>query len=168
MLGPLLRALVGVPAEMTGLLLDITNRFGGENGDVFYADLAKFVRDWRRAVANVAPVVYLRRILAKQTITVGATTIFMYRLVVKGTCPQIFGSIGPDRRRWKDGVEVNEFSRLHPDKLYHSEHTTLFEMEDGSIIFAGIEIDLPSIGVFNINDAFVCQPIFQFQFAVPQ
>jgi hypothetical protein len=47
MLGPLMRALVGVPRKMLGLLLDIVNRLDSANGDKFYSDLAGFVKHWR-------------------------------------------------------------------------------------------------------------------------
>ncbi len=60
MLGPLTRALVGVPAKMLGLLLDIANRLGSADGEGFYSDLAKFVREWRKQV-EVAKV-YLRHL----------------------------------------------------------------------------------------------------------
>ncbi|MBP9711636.1 MAG: hypothetical protein KBD55_01210 [Candidatus Pacebacteria bacterium] len=53
MLGPLTRALVGVPAKMLGLVLDITNRLGSADSDTFYSDLAKFVREWKKAVAVI-------------------------------------------------------------------------------------------------------------------
>lgn len=49
MLGPLTRALVGVPATMLGLLLDIANHLHGKDGKAFYNDLAKFVRNWKLA-----------------------------------------------------------------------------------------------------------------------
>ncbi|MEK9181801.1 MAG: hypothetical protein AAB786_02155 [Patescibacteria group bacterium] len=50
MLGPLTRALVGVPAKMLGLVLDISNRLGSADAEGFYTDLAHFVREWKKPV----------------------------------------------------------------------------------------------------------------------
>lgn len=52
MLGPLTRALVGVPAKMLGLVLDIANRLGSADAESFYSDLAKFVRSWKKVTAQ--------------------------------------------------------------------------------------------------------------------
>ncbi|MFA5932325.1 MAG: hypothetical protein WC793_03035 [Candidatus Paceibacterota bacterium] len=69
MLGPLTRALVGVPARTLGLLLDIANRLSSVYGENFFADLAKFVREWKYTVVEETKV-YLRRLF---TATIGAT-----------------------------------------------------------------------------------------------
>jgi hypothetical protein len=45
MLGSVIRALVGVPQERLGVILDIVNKIGGENGVVWKKHLAKALRE---------------------------------------------------------------------------------------------------------------------------
>lgn len=47
MLGSLTRALVAVPQKWLGLLLDIVNKLMSNDGETFYRELAKFVRNWK-------------------------------------------------------------------------------------------------------------------------
>lgn len=53
MLGPLTRALVGIPEKMLGLVVDVVNRLGSTDGQAFYTDLAKYVRDWKKVAEAV-------------------------------------------------------------------------------------------------------------------
>lgn len=52
MLGPLTRAMVGVPARRLGLMMDIANRLGSADAEHFFSDLTKFVRDWKSVVES--------------------------------------------------------------------------------------------------------------------
>ncbi len=48
-LGPLTRALVGVPMKMLGIVMDIANRLNSEVAEDFYRDLTKFAREWKKS-----------------------------------------------------------------------------------------------------------------------
>ena len=50
MLGSLTRALVAVPQKWLGLLIDIVNKMMSNDGENFYRELAKFVRNWKSLV----------------------------------------------------------------------------------------------------------------------
>jgi len=52
-LGPLMRALVGVPGKMLGLLIDVVNRLSSEDGESFFTALAKFVQEWKKPVSSL-------------------------------------------------------------------------------------------------------------------
>jgi hypothetical protein len=74
-LGPLTRALVGVPVAMLGVLMDVTNRLAGTEGEAFFQSLKKFVSEWKApSLVETAKkaIVYLRRLYEAETITVGA------------------------------------------------------------------------------------------------
>lgn len=71
MLGPLPRALVGVPNNRQGIILDIANRLNtdSESGEVFHGDLAKFVRSWKKTATTKPRILSL--ISAGQSIEIG-------------------------------------------------------------------------------------------------
>jgi len=50
MLGPIIRALVGVPEKDLGILLDITNKIGGKDGEQWRA---RFAEDLRKGIMAV-------------------------------------------------------------------------------------------------------------------
>ena len=54
-LGPLVRALVGVPIVMLGILMDIANRLAGVDGEDFFQALKKFVSDWKVPTPAASP-----------------------------------------------------------------------------------------------------------------
>ena len=73
MLGPLTRALVGVPVTMLGLILDIVNKLSSSDGNLFYTELAKFVKNWRKTVETAkTQILYL--LSAGEDLTIGPTT----------------------------------------------------------------------------------------------
>lgn len=97
MLGPLTRALVGVPTKMLGLLLDIVNRLGSADGENFFNDLAKFVREWRKKVVETTKgaKTYLRRLFTfKLGPADGKSTIARARKVFRGYLAPEFESSG--------------------------------------------------------------------------
>lgn len=98
MLGPLTRALVGVPVKMLGLLLDIANRLGRPEDDIeFFNDLAKFVREWRKKVVETTKEVktYLRHLFTlKLGATSGKDTYSTARKVFRGYFAPEFESFG--------------------------------------------------------------------------
>lgn len=118
MLGPLTRALVGVPVKMLGLVLDIANRLGSADVDGFYTDLAKFVREWKKQVTIM---VYLCRLFEAETIHIGATD----GTETLAKAGDVFtGYVDPDFRNW--GLDV-------PDEETAEMPVTIHELvQDGA------------------------------------
>lgn len=75
-LGPLMRALVGVPEKMLGLVLGIVNRLSSADGECFYTDLASFVGQWKKqGAAKVTEAAKEVKVYLKHlgTVPLGAT-----------------------------------------------------------------------------------------------
>lgn len=133
MLGPLTRALVGVPVKMLGLVLDIANRLGSADVDGFYTDLAKFVRGWKKQETIV---VYLRRLYETEVIKLGDTVFAVYEQVMDGTFAQLFESLGDkDRLCFASREQIDEFCRVHRDRLRSSGYGNFFLYKEGENFF---------------------------------
>jgi len=163
MLVKAVQMLVTVPAEMRGTLVDLLEKVQGEDGKKCFAGLKKYLR----GELVEKPIVYLRQLFTEQTITVGSTTVFVYEMVVDGTYSQIFGSLGPNRRCWKDRAEVDEFCRLHHDKLRSGGYATFFEME-GSVLHAHVRDGRLGVYASRFDDVYVWRAGGRLRVVVPQ
>ena len=101
MLGRLMLALGDVRASMLGLMLDIANKFNSNNGEQFYTELAKFVRDWRKVAMATKPQI-LHLFSAGEELIIGSTD--GSRTIAKAE--NVFhGYIDPNFKNW--GLDVS-------------------------------------------------------------
>lgn len=73
MLGPVVRALVGVPKEHLGIVLDIANKLGGKDCELWKAHLAAMLREGVKSEAKSLVSTYLRRLFEDERIVIGPT-----------------------------------------------------------------------------------------------
>jgi len=91
--------MVGVPKKMLGIVLDIANKLGSADGEMFYEALTSFVRNWRRVVTETAPQV-LALISAGEELVLGpldgSRTIARARDIFSGYLDSDFRNWGLD------------------------------------------------------------------------
>jgi len=153
MLGPLIRAIVGVPKNRLGLMLDIANRLNinSEDEAVFFPDLAKFAREWGEVRKQTK--VYLRLLaydlmdgtdgtktlknnklfrggVHGETLTAISeptrpTGLAVYEVVGSGNYTELFGSLGEEGElEWTES-QADRFFREHNNSLRKYDGTFL-------------------------------------------
>jgi hypothetical protein len=77
MLGAVVRALVGVPQEHLGVLLDVANKLGGRDGELWKTCLATMLREGAKSEVEVSkatdPSVFFRQLFLGETIALDPT-----------------------------------------------------------------------------------------------
>lgn len=116
MLDPIIRALVGVPEDRLGLVLDVANRLGNKNdGDTYYSNLAAFNRN------GGCMQLVLKHFAVWKTITVPSKSgaEFITELVVAGI--RVYGSA-------HDIMGKPEFKTLKKSRIIKLAKVTLREL----------------------------------------
>ncbi len=100
MLDPIIRAMVGVPLQFLGVILDLCNKLAGKNKELWYEKLRTMLRE---QVGEVATKVakYLRPLLGAEALGISACD--GARTIAQAIC--VFRShIDPDFKHW--GLDV--------------------------------------------------------------
>ena len=87
---------------------------------------------------------YLRRLYERQIIKLGQIVFTIYEMVEDGTFSQIFGSLGEDLNQlaFASREQVDEFCRVHRDKLRTGGYATFFLYKEGeNFLVAGVYVD---------------------------
>jgi len=137
------------------------------------ADVLQAIVDEPVTVAKKTAAVYLRRLFAEETIKLGDTVFAVYEMVVDGTFAQIFESLGdPNRLCFASREQVDEFCRVHRDKLRKGGYATFFLFKKGEEIFVADVFVYDGgrlfVSVFPLEYDFVWHAYCQHRIIVPQ
>lgn len=144
--------------------------------------ICKMIMDGARDPDKVADILqtivdsskgYLRRLYETEVIKLGEAVFAVYEMVSSGTFTQLFGSLGDlNRLSFASRKQVDEFCRVHRDKLRTGGYATFFLYKEGENFFvADVYIHSDGrlgVGVSPLEDDSLWSAVSQRRVVVPQ
>ena len=100
MLGPIIRAMVGVPLQFLGVILDVCNKLAGSDGKLWYEKIRTALRGGVAVAKEVAKTTFLRLLPGAEALVLpacdGTRTLAQAKDVFKGYIDPDFTNLGLD------------------------------------------------------------------------